>query len=130
VEREAPDAASPLAWPDLLDILSQRTGFSRGTVAQVLVRSGRLMSGNPERLMTDAEEAIRAAAQQALGGAICAEQSGSLWRVRIAREASPDGEQLDPPPGFAVSTPLGAFRPSRAVWDGGLFHLFRRRAPY
>jgi type III restriction enzyme len=131
-EREATPIATPLTWPDLLDILSQRTSFSRGTVAQVLVRSGRLTSGSghPERLLADAEEAMRAAAQLTLGGAICVEQSAGTWQVRIARDVSLEGEQLDLPPGFAVSTPLGAFRPSHAVWQDGLFHLSRRRAPY
>ena len=118
--------ATSSAWPDLLSILGRRTHLSRGTVAEILVRSGRLETvEDPEGLLVDAEAAIRGVGQALLGGELSIQRVMACWRLRNTDDHPHEGTRLELPGGFAVSTPLGTFRPNRAIWAPGKLHLSR-----
>ena len=121
-----------VAIPDLLDRLGRRTQLSRRTLAAVLVRSGRIEDCriDPLALIDAAEASISAAGQDLLGPALVAERAERAWKLRIADNDDGSGSDLELPGGFAVTTPLGAFRPSRATWSPGSLRLSRRPGPY
>jgi len=125
VTRELAPTSS--GWPDLLAILSRRTHLSRSTVGRILSDSGRLSSlTDPEHLLLEAEAAIGQAAQAALGPGLSIERRERRWRLRNLHNAPDDATTLEIPVGFAVSTPLGSFRPYRALATTDALHLHRR----
>jgi len=125
-------STEPDAVPDLLDTLCRRTQLSRSTVAAVLVRSERLddCQRDPMALLDAAELALRSASQHALGQTLVAERLEPGWKLRIASDDALPGDPLELPRGFTVTTPLGAFRPHRAIWTSGSMQLCRLAGRY